>query len=229
RNYMMEVRDTLKPTYGFRYNSAWDITGLAGSIAIPMSRARLLPILSGFRIFLTGKPGLHDAEKGITPARVLELYNELDEANGEVQAQVTAVGNLLNARKTATRKLRHRVRATILTLTDLLGPMDMRWETFRLKRPGIKVRPPTPQGVTAILIGPTAVSVKWNRAARAEYYRIRKMVVGVDADWVPLANPADLDYTLENLTPNSTLHITVAAVNNGGESAPSEVAVVNTL
>ncbi|MFN7138321.1 MAG: fibronectin type III domain-containing protein [Limisphaerales bacterium] len=226
RRFMMQARDTLKPTLGFTYNPAWEATGLVGSLYIPPSRTALLPILGAFRTYLNSKPSAQDAGKGITPTRVKEFYDELDDANGDVNAQITAVGNQLAARNRATKQLRHRLRAVILSLRHLLDPMDMRWETFGLKRPGIKVRPPTPSGVKAVLIGPAAVSVKWNRAPRADHYRVRKMVSGVDQDWVPVGSPADEDITLENLPTEAEVQITVSAVNNGGESAPSEPVVV---
>jgi fibronectin type 3 domain-containing protein len=82
--------------------------------------------------------------------------------------------------------------------------------------------------VIAVLIGPNAVAVKWTGAARAEYYRVWKKVVGVDEEFIALNSPHDLDYTIEGLPANATVQIVVTAVNNGGESAKSEVVTVTT-
>ncbi|MBA4146865.1 MAG: fibronectin type III domain-containing protein [Verrucomicrobia bacterium] len=124
--------------------------------------------------------------------------------------------------------MRLRIRATISALAQELDSLDMRWDAFGLNQPGLKARPDRPEGVTAILIGPNAISVKWKRSARAEYYRVRRRVNGVDEIMVAVGRPGDLDFTLENLPSNSVIEITVSAVNNGGESVQSEVVILAT-
>jgi hypothetical protein len=74
----------------------------------------------------------------------------------------------------------------------------------------------------------TAAAVKWNTAARAEYYRVWIKVHGSTEDYAAVGSPADLDFTNENLPASSTIDIVVSAVNNGGEFAVSEVITVTT-
>ncbi len=62
------------------------------------------------------------------------------------------------------------------------------------------------------------MALKWDAAARADYYRVFKKVLGVDEDFVAVGSPADLDFTIENLPANATVEIQISAVNTGGES-----------
>jgi hypothetical protein len=106
--------------------------------------------------------------------------------------------------------------------------LDLRWLTFGLKMPGADSIPEVPANILAVLTGPTALSIKWDAAARADYYRVWKKVVGVDEELVPVASPADLDLTMEALPNNATIEIAVSALNNGGESLRSAVVTVQT-
>jgi hypothetical protein len=53
-------------------------------------------------------------------------------------------------------------------------------------------------------------------------------VVGVDADFVNIGSPADLDFAIEGLPSNATVQIVVSAVNEGGESEKSAVVTIQT-
>jgi fibronectin type 3 domain-containing protein len=85
-----------------------------------------------------------------------------------------------------------------------------------------------PRNVVAVLVGPTAVSVKWDRAARAGHYRVWKRELGVDEQFVAVRSTGDRDITIEGLPHNATIEIAVSAVNNGGESARSAVVTLVT-
>lgn len=93
---------------------------------------------------------------------------------------------------------------------------------------GAKAIPAVPQNVIATLIGATSVSLKWDASARAAYYRVWKKVVGVDEEYLPVGSPGDRDFTLEGLPANAQVELLVSAVNNGGESQKSTLAVVQT-
>ena len=109
-----------------------------------------------------------------------------------------------------------------------MGPLDPRWKAFGLNMPGASAIADIVEGLKAVLIGATTVALKWNASARADYYRVFKKVLGVDAEPVAAGSPADLDLTLENLPNNATVEIYVVAVNNGGESQPSEKVTIVT-
>jgi hypothetical protein len=51
---------------------------------------------------------------------------------------------------------------------------------------------------------------------RAEYYRVFLKRVGIDAEFVNVADPKDLEYTLKGLTAGSTIEVYVVPMNDGG-------------
>lgn len=226
RLFLMAARDSMKPTLGYSHSAAWDTVGLVDSLYIPQRKSRQLPTLSAFQAYLLNHPALEDADKGVTAARAGELYTDLDDAIGEVNQQVTVVGNLIKARDDKAKKLRSRIRATIAAIAQDVDPMDMLWESFGLNRPGLKARPDKPEGLTATLIAPNTLSAKWNRTPRAEYYRVLRRIVGVDTEFVSAGNSSALNFLLEDLPANSMVEIMISAVNNGGESLFSEVLTV---
>ena len=59
-------------------------------------------------------------------------------------------------------------------------------------------------------------------------YRVWIKIHDAEVDYTAIGSPSDLDFTLENLPANSTVDIVVSAVNNGGESAVSDVITVTT-
>ena len=109
-----------------------------------------------------------------------------------------------------------------------ISPMDPRWLAFGFNLPGAQETPDVPANISAVLVGPTAVAVKWEASARASYYRVWMKVHGTEGDYTAVGSPADLDFTIENLPANTALDIVVTAVNDGGESAVSEPVIVNT-
>ncbi len=125
--------------------------------------------------------------------------------------------------------MRLRLRGVVEELNRVLGPLDPRWEAFGLNQPGLKQVPERPGKVNVVVQAGGIAAVKWAKSARAEYYRIWLKVIGVDAEAVPVGSPADLDYTIENLPAGSQVEVSLSAVNNGGESARSEVVVVTTV
>ncbi|MFN7140842.1 MAG: fibronectin type III domain-containing protein, partial [Limisphaerales bacterium] len=82
--------------------------------------------------------------------------------------------------------------------------------------------------VTAVLVGATAIAMKWTPAPRARHYRVWWRIAGVDADWIPAGSPADLDFTMEQLPADALVEVAVSAVNRSGESLRAEPVLVRT-
>ncbi|MDB6025137.1 MAG: hypothetical protein JWM68_1360 [Verrucomicrobiales bacterium] len=228
REYMLVGRDMLKPHLGREYNPAYEAIGLVGTSAVPYTGIELQPILQNYKAFFTGHPLLEDVGHNITAAHAQELYDELLAARTDVNTKSTQLQILRGLRNAATKKLRKRMRAVLNELDFALDPMDARYTAFGFNKPGAQALPEIPANLMAILIGPNAVAMKWNAASRAEYYRVYKRVIGVDAEPVAVGSPADLDFTLENLPANATVEVYISAVNSGGESALSEKVTIVT-
>ncbi len=222
-------RDVLKPIFGNLYSAAFDVLGFTNdSLKVPQTAEELLPMLQAYKAFYVANPLRENAASNLTAAHAQLLYDQLNAANNSVSVKKAQEQSLKDIRDAASLQMQKRVRNVIKELEMQLDPLDQRWIAFGLNRPGALETPEAPTDLSAILIGPNAVSLKWEAAARAEYYRVFKKVHGTDDDYIAVGSPADLDFTIENLPANTLVEIVVTAVNNGGESAYSEKATITT-
>ncbi len=221
------TRDSLKRSLGRQYSSEWVGTGFERSLQIPRSVADLLLLALHLKNFLTKHP-----EKGIADVATAALagvaHAELLAAHGAVTVQIGEVRTLLAARKRREKTLRLRMRGVAEELNRVIGPLDGRWESFGLNQPGIKQAPEAPKNVTVDPCNDVESEVNWERAPRAEYYRVWLKVRGVDLEPVAVGTPRDLNFMLEQLPADSEGEVSVSAVNSGGESARSAVVIVKT-
>ncbi|MDB6028136.1 MAG: hypothetical protein JWM68_4359 [Verrucomicrobiales bacterium] len=216
------LREILKPIFGSEFNESWAVLGFVDSLAISMKFEDLRPLLQTMVAFLTANPAREVAVLNITAAHAQVLLTALEEAQAAVTLQETAVGMIKDDRDAKFEALRGKVLQLFGELSHLMDPLDRRWTAFGFNKPGAMETPDVPENVAVILIGPNAAATKWGASARAEYYRVWRRVIGVDAEPVAVGSPADLDFTLENLPAASTIEIYLSAVNNGGESQLSE-------
>ncbi|MBA4149554.1 MAG: fibronectin type III domain-containing protein [Verrucomicrobia bacterium] len=228
RAFAMLSRETLKPTFGGNYSTAWNAVGFIGSMAVPYKTVKLEAMAETMEIFFTDNPTLELAPR-VTAARAGELRTGLSNARTAAELQETVVKNLLKDRNEKLAALHDLIMVLLGELDITLHSMDARWLSFGFPIPGIVRTPEIPVGLIAVLIGANAVSMKWTRATRAKYYRVWKRVVGVDEAFIPVGSPADLDFIMEGLPGNSNVEIAVSAVNASGESAKSVIALVTTL
>jgi hypothetical protein len=166
--------------------------------------------------------------KNLTAARFDDAHEDLFEAIGAVNQQKTVCRDLQTVRNDKAKALRKRLRGLIEELNQNLSPIDARWNAFGFNLPGVIETPEQPTGLMAALIGPGVVALKWNAAARAGYYHVYKKVVGVDAEYVLVGSPADIDFTLEGLPTGAQVEIVVAAINDAGDGPKSAKVTVTT-
>ncbi len=220
RAFMTVARDVVKPTFGNKYSQVWDAMGLVGSIAIPESADEMLPVLQSAKGNFTATPALENAPLGVTAVLAGTQYDALLAANNAYIQQKDAVNQAMMARDEKAKALEGALRVLLTELHVTLEPLDARWVSFGFNKPGLKATPEVPGKLSAVLIGNDAL-VKWSAAARAQYYRVWKKVIGVDEDFVTAGNASDLDFAIENLPVGSQVEIMVSAVNSGGESVRS--------
>ncbi|MDB6028775.1 MAG: hypothetical protein JWM68_4998 [Verrucomicrobiales bacterium] len=228
RGFLTLGRDNFKPVLGSEYNEGWDNTGLVGSLAIPRNELEVLPLLHSYNQFMTANPTFEVASKDITADAAGALHTQLELAIGAVKLQDGVVSNLMVERDVKAANLRKRMSDLIAELKMRLPGLDGRWKGFGFNPPDAQETPDGIGAVTAVLIGPNTAALKWAAPARAEYYHVFKRVVGVDAEFILVGSPADLDFTLENLPANAHVEIVVSAVNNGGEGQRSGVVTLVT-
>ncbi len=226
--YGLLARDVLKPTLGKRYSAAWNQAGLVGSLKIPTNHEDLQGLMQSMRTIFTNNAAWEAVTHNVTAARAEVLRAGISNKRTAVQSAEGTRKTLLALRDLKVAALRNRLRLFILELGEKIGPLDPQWVSFGLNMPGAKATPAIPQNVSAILIGNNAISVKWDKAARAEYYRVWARVVGSQTELTIMGSPGDRDFTLEGLPSNATVEIAISAINNGGESALSTLLVVLT-
>ena len=221
RAFMFLVREILKPTFGSQYSELWNAIGLFESLEMPQRVDDLVLVLESTVAYLTANPAAGTA-RNLTAADVQVVLDALTDARRAVSDQEDAMAQLFSIRNQKFDEVQKGLRGLLAELTDELDPLDARWKAFGFNMPGADEIPDAMGPVVATLIGPTAVALKWAATGRAAYYRVFKRVQGVDEDYVLVGSPADLDFTIENLPPNATVDIVIAAVNNGGEGDRSE-------
>ena len=62
----------------------------------------------------------------------------------------------------------------------------------------------------------------WESAPLGERYRVYKKVVGVDNEFILAATVTDTESNLNTFTPGQLVRVRVTAVNDAGESLPSD-------
>ena len=225
RRFMRLMREVLVPTFGSKYSADWNQTGLVGSLTIPSQRELLQGVVSSAGWFLGKNPDLEIAGK-VTATIANQHHTALSNGRSALLAQKTLVKNLKTARDAKVRALVRRIRLFMAELGENVESTDPIWLSFGLNIPGIKARPETPENVSVELIGENALSVKWDRAPRAEYYRVWARVVSEGTELEIVGRPADLDFLYEDLPPGATVELALSAMNNGGESARTPVLTV---
>ncbi len=219
------VRDSLKRSFGRSYNVQWEGTGFTSTLNVPQSAARLEELLRSLGTFLTSNPQ-HEVEDVATAALVEAALTALSTARAAVTVQRGAVRTLLGTRKQKEKVVRSRLRGVVEELKRVIGPIDGRWDAFGLNQPGLQQVPGRPGKVIVVLQAGGAAAVKWQKTPRAEYYRLWLKVIGVDQEAIPVGSPTDVDFMIETMPSASQVEVSVSAINNGGESARSEVVVV---
>ncbi|MDB6028565.1 MAG: hypothetical protein JWM68_4788, partial [Verrucomicrobiales bacterium] len=222
-NHLRKGRDILKPVFGYSYSNVWTLLGYNDSLGVTDRPEDQQVLLQALRTYYMNHPTFEVPLLNLTAAYTETVIQTLTTAQTAVAAQEGAVEATRNVRDEKANQLRTRFSMLNDELSQLMGPLDPRWLTFGLNMPGADETPDKVEGVQVTIIGPTAAAVKWGASARAQYYRIYKRVIGVDADYVAVGSPADLDFTIENLPAGSMVDVIVTAVNNGGEGARSEV------
>ncbi|MDB6025175.1 MAG: hypothetical protein JWM68_1398 [Verrucomicrobiales bacterium] len=225
---MILARDNFKPVLGSQFGQPWVALGMPDSLAFPRTAVELQPIVGSYKEYLETHPAQEVAAKEITAAAFDALFTGLNAARDAVTAQELVIDNAKGIRDDKAAILRKRMRSLVDELNMLLGPLDARWKRYGFNMPGAQETPDVPTNIQVILIGPNAAAMKWEAPARADYFRVWRRIIGVDAEPVAVGSPADLDFTLENLPAASTVEVYLSAVNNGGESALSEKVTIVT-
>jgi len=221
--FIATARSVLEPALGSEPSAAWEPVGFpADSLAMPTTQADRQALLGKMKAYFTANPTRENAPLVITAARAETLFQALSDARSAANQGNTNAVTLKTARDSAVKALRKRMRGLIGELEQLLAEDDARWLAFGLTPPGAAETPEIPESLVLVGSGPGTVGVDWSDAPRADHYRVWRQVVGVDAEFIAAGSPTDSDFTIEELPSGATVRVRVTAVNDAGESGPSE-------
>lgn len=229
KTWLDGYRKIMEGVHGKKANAGWQAAGFPqGKTAVPRSHATRRALLTAARAYLAAHatyeatlPQPTGPALAVTAAAALALDGQMQTAQTLINARQGEQESCKDARDADVDDLYGEVSGTISELRDLLAADDARWEVFGLNIPA---NPNPPLGVTGFTLtgaGTGRELAAWNYAVRAVYYRLFLMIVGVDADFVNIADPRDLEYTLKNLTPGTTIKAYIVPMNDGGAGPAS--------
>ena len=217
------ARGVLEPFLGTQPSTAWEPVGYpADSLALPPTQAERQALLDDLKDYLTANPARENAPLVITAVRAGLLFTALSDGRSNANQGNTNAVQKKVLRDAAVKALRKRMRGLIGELEGLLADDDARWYAFGLNPPGAPETPEIPEGLVLAAGGAGELGADWSDAPRAGHYRVWKQVVGVDAGFIAVGSPTDSDFTLEGLPSGTTVKVQITAVNDAGESQPSE-------
>jgi len=168
--------------------------------------------------------GIAQNTEAVMRATITALRTAEAEFGAAKEARQAAVNGLQaaddQARDTALRNLRKRVRDLINELDTLLADNDARWHAFGLSMPA---DPDTPEPVESLTLTPGTAGVivaSWPRAVRATRYRPFVQIVGVDTEFVARDAVHDMTVNLTGFTTGQTVKVYIVAANDAGEAQP---------
>jgi hypothetical protein len=184
-------------------------------------------MLRAISAYFVAHPEFQNADLDMTSMRADGLLASLLEAQNAAITQEAELANLLKIRGEKALQVKKRLRCVIAELDLKIGALDTRWLAFGLKQPGLPEIPEVPANVRVVVTGLSA-EVTWVNAPRADHYRIWLKVAGVDEDPRAIGSVADAPFRTDELPANSTMEISLSAVNTGGESQRSNPVSVTT-
>ncbi len=227
RTFILAARNVLATFLGNVWSQAWEATGFPNqSLAVPSTIAERQSLLLSLKLYFAAHPTHTVAALNVTSIRATILFNLLSNARAAVNAGLTLIGEKMAVRETAERALRKRLSDTIAELAMKLGKFDPRWETFGLKMPGQDSVCESAEKPVVTNVGPGRVFSDWSDVPGADGYIVEVQVMGVDADFVEVANVSDSEYLLQGLPSGKTIRVRIIAYNAVGRAPPSEYAEI---
>jgi hypothetical protein len=219
--FLGKARKWFATIFGESYNTEWAEAGWpASSTRVPASEDDRFPLVDNIRAYLVANPARESEDLGITAALAATLHTNFANARGALTQARTDQNNARILRDEQEKMLRKCMKGLIEELASLLEPDDPRWYAFGLSRPVDEETPEIPLNLVLLPSEIGKIIADWDDALRADRYRVWRLIVGVEADFVPVATVYDSDYTLEGLTTGTTVKVRITSGNDAGESLP---------
>jgi hypothetical protein len=219
--FITNARKRLSKFFGERYSTEWGAAGWPdGSTGTPATEDKRFALIESIRLHLVANPAHASADMDVTAALAGTAHTNLSNARTALDQKLTDQGNAKAARDVQVATLRKRMTGLVDELGTLLDDEDPLWYAFGLSQPADAETPEAPTLTTLLPASPGVLLADWDDALRAERYRVWRLVVGVDVDFVPVATVYDSDATLEDQPTGATVKIRITSLNDAGESLP---------
>jgi hypothetical protein len=229
KEWLTGYRLVMERLHGRKANTGWQAAGFRpGSTRVPGKVEDRLDLISTASAYLSAHsdyeaslPRLDLPPLQITAAASATLAAQFQVARTLLDTHESQEQTRKNERDADLRALYLKISAVINELRDALSDDDPRWELFGLNIPAHPSPPGAATGLT-LTAGATGQELaEWAYAVRAEYFRLFLKIHGVDEDFVNIADPKDLEYTLKSLTPGATISVYVVPMNEAGAGPAS--------
>jgi len=223
KKFIVTARDVLKPVLGASWSQAWEQTGFPGrSLAVPRTLDERVELVKSLELYFARNAGHENEPLGVTSAEAHALHEAFSTRQSGSNSSRGELQGKRDERDEAVADLRKQMRGLIAELTVLLDDDDGRWLDFGLTTPAANHLPEVPEGLVVSGAGSGHLLAAWAASPRAARYRIYKQVVGANEDFILAATVTETSVNLNTFTPTAHVRVKVAAVNDAGESLPSE-------
>ncbi|MCI0536534.1 MAG: fibronectin type III domain-containing protein, partial [Verrucomicrobiales bacterium] len=206
------------------WSRTWEQAGFVElSLAVPSILAARTELLKRLQLYFAKNPTQENGPLKVSSAKAAELHLALTTAISTANASRGDVQVKKQARDKALAVLTKRLRGVIAELSQLISATDGRWLDMGLNMPAAAE---LPEVVRAVVLEPSSsghLRVRWNASARADRYRVFKQVVGVSEDFIAAATVSEPATDLNTFSPGNVVRVRITAVNEAGETVPSEV------
>jgi len=221
-------RTVLAPFLGSKYDSTtWPTAGWSkGTLAVPRSVQALIDLYTDLHKCLEDNPAYSSTVHKVTPATVKERLDDLEECFASARDARSNQRKRSTARKKADGTLLKQSRGLVSELELILAADDVRWMDFVAAVPA---DPRRPEPVDVIVVtggGPGELEVDWERSVRSTRFYVEVLVPGPGAAFRRFATVKDTNASLKELPPEAEVQVRVVAVNEAGESAPSDAVTI---
>ena len=237
KTWLEGYKGVIEGVHGKKSNAGWVSAGFpSGSTAIPRDHEQRQEMLATAQAYLSAHPDQEvtlpqpagQPPLAITSAQATTLHTAMQTAQNLIASRQSDQENCKLLRDADEDALFDEVSATIAELRDRLAADSPLWEFFGLNIPA---HPNPPGGVESLTVegaGTGKELLRWTFAVRAEYYRIFLKRIGTDTEAQNIDDAYDLEYTLKDLTPGTTIEVYVIPMNDGGagEQSPTVTKVV---
>ncbi len=227
-DWLGSAKAVLAASFGLSWSTDWAAAGFVNnSTAIPANHDDRIGLAEDIVEFLTANPTYEVSSVDVTAACGTTIYEAAVAGQKAVTDAEQARDALELSRQAARATVLGGMRGLMKNLEAKLGPMDARWLAFGLDKPGARVTPAKPTGLTLTLLEDDSLQVSCDAMPLASRYRFRLRVVGPGNVFYLAASKVDPLAIIQPVPLGETVEIIVQAVNDNLQSVASDpVAIV---